>query len=413
MNKRIRNVWLLAFFFLLSPIMFSSCSLLDMGYERHYKGEQKPLSEVAIIVQMATSTYNIINYIDGIETKKEKFPGTIVWAYTAGLIEIDPGKHTICTSYQKHSGSNQVQFSKKCANITLDAKPGHVYYFYPRLKTHESVWYPDYWDITEDLHTVELKEFAVKIDTALTKNKGSNTESILSLGTKQSKSPLVGFGEERKSSLKKWLNKNINVTYLFNRYVPYIIAEADDDIEYHLEIDQKTGNVLKVFEKKIKIVGGFAFQPLNSKFAYFTYPGSSRLTSLWQEQKDGSFIVVKQRFNARCAGNYYDYMLDTQLTDQLSREAINALVLAENTNKKVLRSDPAVQKRIRGKSDAEINQLLELEVLSMANEAKRLLVIAKNEATTELSRRNLSKIEKRIKNLIVTNVFGGYKPKVK
>jgi hypothetical protein len=72
------------------------------------------------------------------------------------------------------------------------------------------------------------------------------------------------------------------------------MAEADDGVEYHLEIDQKTGDVSNVFGKEVNVKRGLnpAFQPLNSKLAY-SYKDNLEIMPVWEEQKDGSFIRVK------------------------------------------------------------------------------------------------------------------------
>ncbi|MBU2453256.1 MAG: hypothetical protein KJ668_08080 [Proteobacteria bacterium] len=89
-------------------------------------------------------------------------------------------------------------------------------------------------------------------------------------------------------------NKKITVSYEFRRYEPIFIAQADNSVEYHLEIDQKTGNGINVFGKNVDVKKGFypAFQPLNSKFAY-SYRENMEIMPVWEEQKDGSFIKVK------------------------------------------------------------------------------------------------------------------------
>lgn len=275
-------------FFVLSPILITSCS--TTGYYRHYQGGLKPLSDVAIIVQMDTSTVNYIDYIDGRYIGPSGNFGPIVFP---DIQELSSGNHDICTGFTKSLGGSEIKSSKGCVNIKFNAEPGHVYYFYPKVKTHDKNWEPAYWDITGELHAPELKDLVSRVDTILAKNrKDKSLVSILSLATKQSISSLVGFGEELKSNLNKWLNKNITVRYKFNRYVPYIMVEADDGIEYHLEIDQKTGFVNNVLGKNIAVEGKLntlAFQPLNSKFAYQHKWGGIK----WEEQKDGSYIKVK------------------------------------------------------------------------------------------------------------------------
>ena len=286
-------VWLLAFLFLLSSIM-SGCSSFTMGYERYYKGELKPLSKIAIIIPISVpegyATDSWINYIDGVKAKEDIRLGITF----PSVRELNPGKHIICTSYQKRIPSYGYNTSKGCLELHLNAKPGQVYLIYPLINTHDNNWQPAYWNITGDLHTSELKELVETIDKALTEKRGGNPVSILSLATKQNTSPLIGFGEKHKSSLKRWLNKDITVLYEFYRYEPNIIVEADNGVEYHLKIDQKTGNVSSVLGKDVDVARGFfqAFQPLNSKFAY-SYFEDRQIQPVWEELKDGSFIMVK------------------------------------------------------------------------------------------------------------------------
>jgi len=276
---------------------------LSTTYQRHYQGDLKPLSEVAIIMQMDNPATSFIDYVDGIDTHTSLNKGFGRLAVT-GLQEITPGKHIICAGYQKYLGSNIYRDSKGCSNIELNAMPGHVYFLYPRFQTHSSWWEPDIWDITGDLHTKELEKLTGKIDKILRGERGGNAKSILSVEVKQSVSPLKGFGEEVKSKLNRWLKKDITVSYKFDRYVPYIVAKADNGIEYHLEIDQHTGFLNNVFGKNVYVGSGLskelAFQPINSKFAYtsaYTYVsgGNVKTSSAqkWEEQNDGSYIKVK------------------------------------------------------------------------------------------------------------------------
>jgi hypothetical protein len=265
-----------------------------MGYERYYTGEFKSLTDVSLVVtltdSMVPSTSSWIDKIDNQQAKK-----TIRMGITFPSVrELNPGIHTICTDFQTVT-TVRAKLSNRCENLILDAKPGHVYLIYPKVKTHNKAWQPDYWDITSELHTPEMKDLVAGIDKAIAEYRVNTPPvSVLSLSTKQSDSPLVGFGEEYTSNLQKWLNKKITVRYKFNRYVPYIVAEADDNIEYHLSIDQKTGLVADVIGKNVVVENEFgippAFQPLNSKFAYQQRRGRIHT---WEEQKNGSYIKVK------------------------------------------------------------------------------------------------------------------------
>lgn len=286
-------VWYLAFLILLSSTM-SGCTIFTMGYERNYEGEQKPLSDVAIIIPISDSwgysTSSWINYIDGVQTKKDIRMGITF----PSVRELNPGQHIICTSYQKNISSYGFSTSRGCSEIKLETKPGQVYFVYPILNTHDATWQPAIWNITGDLHTPELKKLVETIDKTLNEKRGGNSVSILSITTIQSSAPLIGFNEEHKSNLKRWLNENITVSYKFNRYEPNIIAKADNGVEYHLKIDQRTGNISSVLGKNVDVARGFfpAFQPLNSKLAY-SYNENRKVQPVWQEQKDGSFIIVK------------------------------------------------------------------------------------------------------------------------
>ncbi len=291
---------LLAFLLLLSSIL-TGCSVATlgtMGYERYYPGEPKPLSDIAMVVtiteSMGTQTSCWIDSIDGKQAKREKW-GQISFP---SVRELNPGKHSICTTFQKivsHGNTFTGPMSTKCKKTSLDAKPGHVYLIYPKIKVFNNSWEPISWDITDELHSRELKNLVSEIDETLAKNrKAKPSVSILSLSTKQSVAPVIGFGEKRKSNLERWLNKNITVSYKFRRYEPIFIAKADNGVEYHLEIDQQTGNIINVFGKNVTVERGFnpAFQPLNSKFAY-SYNLNRATMPEWEEQKEGSFIRTK------------------------------------------------------------------------------------------------------------------------
>ncbi|MBU0485320.1 MAG: hypothetical protein KKB30_12510 [Proteobacteria bacterium] len=401
MSKLKSHLLLIGFLLLLAPLL-TGC--FTMGYNRNYGGELRPLAEVAVIVQRNTTTASWIDYIDGVDLHTALNNGLGRLAIT-DLQELIPGKHTICAGFSSNSLSGR--YSVGCLNLELDAKPGHVYFFYPRLYTHNSSWEPAYWDITGELHTPELKKLTDEIDQSLAKNRGGTPESILSLATKKSRSPLVGFGEEHKANLQQWLKKDVTVSYKFDRYVPYIVVKADDGMEYHLEIDQQTGLVANVFGKYVypdhEKANTQAFQPADSKIAYeYNQNMKTLLESEWEEQKDGSYIKIKSRFNGRCGETIYYAYLKPQIKDQLGKEAINALALAINANVKTLgqRTDINYKRRINGKSPAEINRILELEVQAMGNEISRLVLIAANEAKTDREMDNLTKTVTLINDLL-------------
>jgi hypothetical protein len=290
LTVRLRSLY----FILISFLLITSCASLNMGYERYYAGEYKSLTDVSLVVTLTESmvpgTSSWIDKIDNQQAKK-----TIRMGITFPSVrELSPGMHTICTDFQTVN-TVRGKSSTKCENLILEAKPGHVYLIYPKVKTNNRTWEPDYWDITGELHTPEMKDLVAGIDKAIAEYRvNTPLVSVLSLSTKQSDSPLVGFGEEYTSNLQKWLNKKIYASYKFNRYVPYIVVEADDNIEYHLEIDQKTGLVADVLGKNVAVEDGFgiptAFQPLNSKFAYQQRWGR---INTWEEQRNGSYIKVK------------------------------------------------------------------------------------------------------------------------
>lgn len=281
----------------------SGCSstLGTMGYERFYYGGLKPLSDVAIIAtkteSMGENTTCFIDYIDGKSVKRAHSVGKI---FKPSIRELNPGKHKICVSYQKTGSvagrTYTGQHSKGCVEAIFDVKPGHVYLIYPKIILFNNSWEPKIWDITSELHSPTHKDLVSEIDETFAKNRGANSSvSILSLSKNQNTFPLVGFGEKRKSNLKKWLNKDITVTYKFYRYNPVIIAKADDGIKYHLEIDQKTGNVMNTLGKDVFVERGYypAFQPLGSKFAYTYRLKYKNGQPIWEEQKDSSFIRIK------------------------------------------------------------------------------------------------------------------------
>jgi len=297
MCHRISSLRLISFLLLLA-LLAAGCSSVGMGYERYYQGEHKPLTDIALIITLTDSmvphTSSWIDSIDGRQANKSVRLGITF----PSVRELNPGKHTICTKYQNVRMVGNTMIGNKsngCRNISLDAKSGHVYLIYPKAKTHNNTWEPDYWDITGELRAPEMKDLVSDIDKAIAKYRMDKPPvSVSSLATKQSISHLAGFGEEHKSNLNKWLNRNMAVRYKFYRYVPYMVVEADNGIEYHLEIDQKTGDIVNVFGKNVNVKRGFypAFQPLNSKIAY-SYKENMATMPVWEEQKDGSFMRVK------------------------------------------------------------------------------------------------------------------------
>ena len=132
MSTVISRLRVFAFLIFLFSIM-TGCSigtLGTMGYERFYQGELKPLSDVAIVAtiteSMGTSTSCWIDNIDGKPAVRAKW-GQISMP---SIRELNPGKHSICVTFQKMGSMAGNTFennmSNSCAETIFDAKPGHV-----------------------------------------------------------------------------------------------------------------------------------------------------------------------------------------------------------------------------------------------------------------------------------------------
>ena len=100
------------------------------------------------------------------------------------------------------------------------------------------------------------------------------------------------------------------MTYTFYRYKPYLAVKAGDKAVYHLQIDQRSGQVANVFgrgldvaEKKTSIV--WAYQPLGSTLAYRLHCSpyfitddniEERCSEIYeQQQPGGSFEPVPHK----------------------------------------------------------------------------------------------------------------------
>jgi hypothetical protein len=259
----------------------------------------------------------------------------------------------------------------------------------------------------------QYAELIKKLDAILLKNRGTPSASVATLASAPQPGALKGFGEEVTANLKPWIGKDLPVSYTFNRYKPFITADAPDKAEYHLQIDQRTGRVVNVFGRTIDVGKTMeiirAFQPVGSDLAYKTYSpdddfekNSSRI---YKEQDDGSFKMIKQRWWAKYEESQYSALMPVEIIDGLSKDAIRALVLAFNTRYSVLVANAHIQDQVRGLSNEKAAFLLESKAIMLGREAQNRLKTALAAADPD-EQALLKKAVSNCNRTVRSNLFG-------
>jgi hypothetical protein len=390
----------IVFFVILGLAMLGGCASI-VGYERMYSGAPQPLSRIAILTH--PNPYSQVTIIYKIDGQK---------AFMPGLTELSPGRHRVSAGFAVSKGST-VTTSKGLADVEFTAEAGHVYTIYPLVRTHIAQWQPAVWDITAELAAPQHAELIEKLDAILLKNRGAPSPSVATLSTVSRPEALRGFGEQVTANLKPWYGKDLPITYYFNRYKPFLTAIASDKAEYHLQIDPRTGRVVNVFGRTIDVGNAMeiihAFQPVGSKLAYKAHSldGDIEKNSgrIYEQQADGSFKLVMQRWWARCGDVQYTAMMPMEIIDGLPKEAIRSLVLAFNTRYSVLAANKPVHDEIQGLPNEKAAFLLESRAIILGREAQSRLEAAAADAGPD-RRAALQNAVALCNRTVRTNLFG-------
>jgi hypothetical protein len=359
------------FLVVLGLALLGGCASI-VGYERIYTGTPQPLSRIAILTHPNPYSQTVI--ILKIDGRK---------AFMPGLAELSPGRHTVSAGFATSKGST-VTRSKGLADVEFTAEAGHVYTIYPLIRTDKPQWQPAVWDITAELAAAQHDELIKKLDAILLKNRGRPSASVATLATVTRPEELKGFGEEVTTNLKPWVGKDLPVAFPFNRYKPYLTIKAPDKAEYHLQVDQRTGRVVQVFGRTIDVGKTmeiiWAYQPLGSVYAYQSDSpdegAEENSRRVYEEQTDGSFKMIMQRWWANYEDNHYSALMPTAIIDGLPKDAIRSLVLAFNTRYSVLAANTPVRDQIRGLSNEKAAFLLESKAIMLGREALRRMEAA-------------------------------------
>lgn len=269
----------------------SSCANIA-GYQRQYAGAPKSLREVALLTHR--NPYSRVMHIRAIDEQK---------TFSAGLWELSEGKHKLSTHFIKSGAGSTIISSSGVVDVNFNAISGHVYVLYHVLKTHNKSWYPAIWDITSELGSPEHKKLVGKIDAILKKNRpGETLPSVASLATNIPKTSLPGFGEKIHRSLKPWVDKDVDVTFSFNRYKPFLLAKGSDGEKYHIQVNPVDGSIINVFGREVSVGKRFeyiiGFQPLNSDLAYVggDYVGKPdyKHTRIYRQASDGTYDLISK-----------------------------------------------------------------------------------------------------------------------
>jgi len=331
---------------IIAVLFFSGCAATS-SYHRFYNGTERPLSEIAILTEPNPYLRElIILKIDGKE------------AHLYGFTEILAGRHKVSVLYYERSGGYKTTGR---ADVEFNAQAGHVYEMYPVFHTHNAGWYLRIWDVTGELHTMEKQELVQKIDKILNKNRtapASLSAIIKNIPTGKTEK-LHGFGEKIKAQITGMKGKRVNVDYKFDRYKPYIIVKADDGLNYHVQLSQKNGSIIKVFGIKVwvknVITGGEnAFQPIGSDLAY-TYFGdknigwmpSNGIFAIHKEISSEKYETIKRAYSVAYGKRFYTALLDVSFIEGLNKEARRAMVYAANANSKELNKNKGLVNALR------------------------------------------------------------------
>lgn len=275
-----------------------------------------------------------------------------------GFTELLPGYHKVNVLYHKSSGGYKT--TGRTA-FEFNAQAGHVYEFFPVFHTHNDIWYVEIWDVTSELHLTEKQELVQKIDKILNKNRTAPTSlsAILGNTTTDKTGKLPGFGEKIKAQITGMKGKIVNVDYKFDRYKPFFIVEADDGLNYHVQISQKDGSIIKVFGIKVWIKnfitgGENAFQPIGSDLAY-TYFGDKNIGwmppngifAVHREISSEKYETIKRAYSVSYGKQIYTALLDVSLIEGLNKHALRAMVYAVNADLKELNKNIGLVNKLR------------------------------------------------------------------
>jgi hypothetical protein len=205
----------------------------------------------------------------------EQLDGRPVPHKTLYVFELMPGQHTVCAGFYLQKTGSTVVFSHGCVQVSFDAAAGHTYEIYPVQYTHRKAWFPAIWDITNDLDHPEMAFIAARIVEVVNYYRPDPATHFAVPHPSSSASHLPGLeekGEKHTATITGVRGHPVQIKYRFDRYEPFLLVKGSDGKEYHIQISQQTGDVVKVLGTKV-IVGDFwkgkfaAFQPLGTEYA--------------------------------------------------------------------------------------------------------------------------------------------------
>jgi hypothetical protein len=327
-------------------LFFSGCAG-TAAYKRFYTGTERPLSEIAILTEPNPYLRELI--ILKVDGKEMPF---------AGFMEFLPGHHKVNVLYYERSGGYKTTGR---AEVEFNAQAGNVYEMFPVFHTHNAGWYLRIWDVTGELHTTEKQELVQKIDKILNKNRtapASLSAIIENIPTGKTRK-LPGFGEKIKAQFTGMKGKRVNVDFKFDRYKPYIIVKADDGLNYHVQLSQKDGSIIKVFGIKVwiknVITGGEnAFQPIGSDLAYTYFSDknigwmpSNGIFAVHKEISSEKYKTIKRAYSVSYGKQFFTALLDVSFIEGLNKEARKAMVYAVNADLKELNKNIGLVNTLR------------------------------------------------------------------
>ena len=336
----------LKYMVIMAILFFCGCAAIS-SYHRFYTGTERPLSEIAILTERNPYLRELI--ILKVDGKEAPF---------SGLTELLPGHHKVSVIY--YSSSSGYKTTGHAA-FEFNALAGHVYEMFPVFHTHNAGWYVGLWDVTGELHATEKQELAQKIDKILNKNRTTPTSlsSIIKNTSSGKTVKLPGFGEKIKAQITGMKGKQVNVDYEFDRYKPYIIVKADDGLNYHVQLSQKDGSIIKVFGIKVwiknVITGGEnAFQPIGSDLAYTYFSDknigwmpSNGIFAVHKEISSEKYETIKRAYSVSYGKQFFTALLDVSFIEGLNKHARRAMVYAVNADLKELNKNTGVVNTLR------------------------------------------------------------------
>jgi hypothetical protein len=268
---------------LLAFLSSAGCASI-VGYNRLYLGPPLPREQVAVLTQRNPYLQDlIVNTVDGIS------------AALAGVVELAPGHHAVCAGY-----ADGHTHSRGCSTVEIDVQAGHTYELYRIHQTHKPTWRLALWDVTDELSRPEKRELAEKIVAIVNNNRPNSATHFAAPESTPSAAPLAGFDEERTATISGSKGEAVLVRYSFDRYTPFLRVSGSDGKEYHIEISQQNGEVVRVFGTSAT-VGSFwssdgiafgAFQPLGSEYALLI-DEDSRVVGAYREAPPGTYSKVE------------------------------------------------------------------------------------------------------------------------